>query len=156
MNSEFSSVASYLAESPAPVNPGHSRLAVAPSLLGAAAGEGLFAAKFIPKGTVLCRYEGQLLSTRQAMRLQDKSYLMRLGSQCYVDAMKHMHVLARYINDCRNANCYNVTFLKSPTEHCAWVISLRDIQPDEEVYVDYGRWYWVGKKPKRLIKIPAC
>ena len=66
-----------------------------------------------------------------------------------------MHVLARYINDCRNVNCYNVTFLKSPGEQCAWVISTRDIHRDEEIYVDYGRWYWVGKKPKRLIKVPV-
>jgi hypothetical protein len=32
-------------------------------------------------GTVLCRYEGQVLSTTQALRLEDKSYLMRLGAQ---------------------------------------------------------------------------
>jgi hypothetical protein len=46
-------------------------------------------------------------------------------------------------------------FLKSAVERCAWVISTRDIEPGEEVYVDYGRWYWVGKSPKRLIKIPV-
>jgi hypothetical protein len=63
-------------------------------------------------------------------------------------------VLARYINDCRNANCYNVAFLKSPDERCAWVLTTRALRPHEEVYADYGRWYWAGKKPKRLIRVP--
>jgi SET domain-containing protein len=37
---------------------------------------------------------------------------------------------------------------------CAYIIALRDINADEELYVDYGRWYWVGKKPSRLLYIP--
>lgn len=75
--------------------------------------------------------------------------------QCYVDAKGYPHVLARFINDCRNANLYNVCFLKSPRERCAWVLSTRDLRPGEEVYADYGRWYWVGKTPKKLIKTPV-
>ena len=62
-------------------------------------------------------------------------------------------MLARYINDCRNQNLYNVRFLKSPAENCAYVIVNRDIDQDEEFYVDYGKWYWFGKSPKKLIGI---
>lgn len=72
------------------------------------------------------------------------------GMQCYVDAKDDHKILARFINDCRNPNLYNVFFLKSPDDQCAYVISTRDIQKGEEIFVDYGRWYWIGKNPKRL------
>jgi SET domain-containing protein len=104
------------------------------------------------------------------MRLSDKSYLMRLGEQvslishlkplqltrslchlqCYVDAKDDLKTVARFINDCRNPNLYNVFFLKSSHDQCAYVITTREIHENEEIFVDYGRWYWVGKKPKRL------
>jgi len=45
---------------------------------------------------------------------------------------------------------YNSFFFKSPLENCAWVISLRDIIPNEEIFADYGRWYWIGKTPSKL------
>ena len=35
-------------------------------------------------------------------------------------------------------------FLKCKIEACAWVISLRDISEGEELFVDYGKWYWAG------------
>lgn len=45
------------------------------------AGLGLYANSLIPQSTVICRYRGKVLRTREAMRLNDKSYLMRLGEQ---------------------------------------------------------------------------
>ena len=41
-------------------------------------------------------------------------------------------------------------FLKSPIEGCAWVIATKDIQQDEEIFVDYGKWYWAMLKPTKL------
>lgn len=72
-----------------------------------------------------------------------------------MDTRLHLHALARYINDCRNMHCYNVTFLKCPSEGYAQVVATRDISAGEEVYADYGRWYWAGAgyRPKRLIKV---
>jgi SET domain-containing protein len=43
-----------------------------------------------------------------------------------------------------------VKFDKRPEEQCALVIALRDIEKGEELFVDYGRWYWLKKKPSRL------
>jgi hypothetical protein len=59
---------------------------------------------------------------------------------------------SRYINDCIVPTGWNVRFDKHPEEKCAYVIALRDIELDEELFVDYGRWYWAGKKPIRLLK----
>lgn len=56
---------------------------------------GLFANRAFAKGEVLCEYTGTILRTTEAMRRPDKSYLMRLGEQCYVDALEHPECLAR-------------------------------------------------------------
>ncbi|CAM9493225.1 unnamed protein product, partial [Heterosigma akashiwo] len=53
-------------------------------------------------GEVICEYTGTIYNTKQAIKLKDKSYLMRLGPQVYIDANQHPSVVARYINDCRN------------------------------------------------------
>ncbi|CAN0505555.1 unnamed protein product, partial [Scytosiphon promiscuus] len=46
---------------------------------------------------------------------------------------------ARYINDCRNPSMYNVAFEKLPLERKALVVALKDIQPGQEIFADYGR-----------------
>jgi hypothetical protein len=69
------------------------------------------------------------------VRRKDKSYLMRLGEQCYVDSRETWTCYPRFINDCRNRDLYNVEFIKSPKEKCAWVKALRDIEQGEEIYV---------------------
>ena len=88
----------------------------------------------------------------RAIKLKDKSYLMRLGTDSYIDASNSKYSLARYINDCKNKDGYNVLFLKSKHENCAWVISCRDITAGEELFVNYGKWYWLGgsEKPNSL------
>ncbi len=62
--------------------PPSSSFAVRPSSLPhQGAGNGLFSTRPFAAGTVLLEYTGQVLSTREAMRLPDKSYLMRIGAQ---------------------------------------------------------------------------
>lgn len=41
----------------------------------------------------------------------------------------------RYINDCRVASAYNVSFDKRPQDKCALVVALRDIEVCIVVYV---------------------
>ncbi|DAZ98551.1 TPA: hypothetical protein N0F65_007050 [Lagenidium giganteum] len=108
------------------------------------AGFGLFATQRHVKGSVVCEYTGKIWPNAAAWKLKDKSYLMKLGDGKYVDARECPDVLARYINDCRRKNAYNVTFEKRPQEDKALVVALRDIEVDEELYVDYGRFYWVA------------
>ncbi|CAK9108934.1 unnamed protein product [Durusdinium trenchii] len=87
---------------PEPPEPEGVDLEVRPSLLGEDAGNGLFVKQAVLPGQVLCEYHGRLLSTAEAMRLENKSYLMRIGPQEYIDAREDESVLARFINDCRN------------------------------------------------------
>ena len=49
------------------------------------AGNGLFANRDFSANEVVARYEGPILSTKEAMKLEDKTYLMRLGKEKYVN-----------------------------------------------------------------------
>ena len=115
------------------------------------AGRGLFSTEAREEGDLLCKYEGTVLRTAEALRLEDKTYLMRLGTQCYVDAREHEDVACRYINDCRNVKGHNVKFIKKPEEECALAVATRRLVRGEELYVDYGKWYWASfKNAKKL------
>ena len=135
-------------------------LDVRPSTIGKlVAGFGLFTTREFRARGVVCIYEGDLYRTKDAIRLKDKSYLMRLGPQCYVDTLNRSDVPARYINDCRNPLLYNVYFDKRPEDCRAYVVASRNIQKGEELFVDYGKRYWAafsasGMKPKRLFQLP--
>ena len=75
---------------------------------------------------------------------------MRLGEQCYIDAKDCPDVLARFINDCITPGGWNVEFQKRPEECCADIIATRDIAAGEEIFVNYGKWYWAKLKPTRV------
>ena len=68
----------------------------------------------------------------------------------YINAKPSPFSVARYINDCRHPAGYNAMFLKSKPDKCAWVITIKDLQPDEEIFADYGRWYWATIKPEKM------
>ena len=120
--------------------------------------DGLFATRTFKAGDIVCKYEGAAMNTVAALRMavEDKGYLMRLGPQSYVDARSCPFVSARYINDCINPAGWNVRFDKLPEAQppCALVVALRDVLEGEELFVDYGKWYWAGcsatLKPYRI------
>ena len=43
-----------------------------------------------------------------------------------------------------------MSFEKRPEEACAYVLANRDIMAGEELFADYGRWYWLSLKATRL------
>jgi SET domain-containing protein len=109
------------------------------------AGKGLFAKREFHAGDVICEYIGKMLSVKEVFRLEDHSYLMRLGSpNIYIDG-KDVFSFARHINDNRNKLKHNVKFEKYPQERKALVVAIKNIKPGDELFVDYGKWYWYGK-----------
>jgi len=118
------------------------------------AGRGLYAAQAIAAGTPICDYdatdaatgERSTLAPSAAMRLRD--YLMRLGPGVYVDA--GLACVGRLINDARNPARINVMFDKRPDEGRAVVVATRDIGIGEELYVSYGRLYWLRGGGERV------
>eukprot|EP01138_Halocafeteria_seosinensis_P014732 gb/GECG01015039.1/.p1 GENE.gb/GECG01015039.1/~~gb/GECG01015039.1/.p1 ORF type:complete len:209 (+),score=19.80 gb/GECG01015039.1/:1-627(+) len=122
------------------------------------AGLGLYTILKFQPGDKICVYSGTPLRTKEAIRRKDKSYLMRLGPQMYVDPLKHPSVLARYINDPRNSALHNVAFDKQQDSRCAIVEATRTILPGEELFVSYGRLYWVKDSGESLTtagKLPS-
>lgn len=71
------------------------RLIVAPTALPGCDFMGLYTACARSEGDVVGMYVGDKLKTMEALRLKDKSYLMRLGEQSYVNAEPHKGVYAR-------------------------------------------------------------
>ena len=110
----------------------------------AGAGLGLFAARRFAVGEVLLDYGGDVLGTKDAMRLGDKSYLMRLGGDVYVDARRRDDVQARYINDARDKRVHNVAFRKLPDLRKAEVVVSRPVDAGDEFYASYGTFYWLS------------
>ncbi|RHY32860.1 hypothetical protein DYB32_002171 [Aphanomyces invadans] len=108
------------------------------------AGLGLFATKTFYEGDIVCVYTGHVLPTADALKVPDKSYLMRLGGGVYIDARERFDVKARYVNDCRSRGVHNVKFDKVPDRKHALVRATRTISTGDEVYVDYGTWYWLA------------
>lgn len=71
------------------------RLFVAPTVLPGCDFMGLYTTCARTEGEVVGIYVGDKLRTVEALRLKDKSYLMRLGEQSYVNAEPHKDVYAR-------------------------------------------------------------
>ena len=70
--------------------------------------------------------------------------LDKIAAGCvYVDPVD-LRIKARYINDCVNPSGHNVRFVPIPAEERAHVVTLRAIEAGEELFVDYGSWYWEG------------
>jgi len=57
--------------------------------------DGLYTKKTYQCNDIICYYYGNKIRTIEAIRLKDKTYLMRLGEQCYIDAKDYPRVYAR-------------------------------------------------------------
>ena len=162
-------------------------LSVGPSRIPGAQ-HGLFAAQKLAKHSICCYYSGDLHNACSWQRLDDASYVLRIGAVSsrpwWYDALcervdertfessgpgsiysklrivwdrimaetrrsedffvnpTNLQIKARYINDCLDPTRHNVTFVLDPTHDRAAVVTLRDIDVGEELYVSYGQAYW--------------
>lgn len=114
------------------------------------AGEGLFfrpssSRRLIQKGDILCYYCGHIHNFHSSKRLKDKSYLMLVLNDVFVDPGPLRNIKARYINDPLNEEFWNCKFVPQPEfDRCA-VVATRDIVPGEELFVSYGESYWANQ-----------
>jgi hypothetical protein len=107
------------------------------------AGNGAFANIFIPKRTTLGYYKGKRLTKQQYIRLKDESYVWELSSRSgpvYIDAKNpKISNWLRFFNDSRDKRI-NV----EPYQYRGnmYYRTLRNIQPGEEMFINYGDHYW--------------
>ena len=108
------------------------------------AGLGLYTSRPYIEGDTIGQYQGVPLTTKAAMHLVEKEYLIRIGPQCYLNAKDMYHCFFRYMNDVRVTRDYNASFYKDMKRKQVNVIATRDLKANEEIYVDYGKWYWIA------------
>jgi SET domain-containing protein len=106
-------------------------------------GKGCFATAHFPKGHKIAEYAGEKISRREiARRLKGKRRIHICGLDSYwaIDGSKSGNG-TQYINHSCEPNCY----VKIVHGHILF-FALRDIEPGEEILLDYEESYHSNKK----------
>lgn len=110
------------------------------------AGKGLFAKKFIPKGTKIVEYKGRIRTWKEVdPNKHDNGYIYYVKRYHVIDAAGHKSALARYANDARGiARVKGITNNSEYTEEGlkVFITSVKDIPAGAEILVAYGKEYW--------------
>lgn len=130
------------------VGPAWQEVEVRPSSV-ADAGSGLFALRPFEAGEKVCDYRGKVLSLAQAMRLENRDYLMGgFGLNVHVDASEAYSIPGRYVNDSGDVSRINAKFVKHPELRKATVVAIRRIESGDEIFASYGETYWRCRREK--------
>ncbi len=121
------------------------------------AGKGLFTKVVIKKGTRIVEYKGRL-QTWKEVKDQDghNGYLMYISHKTVINALPAIKTFGRYANDAmgltRVAGMRNNSEYISEGNRC-YIDATRNIKPNEEILVGYGRAYWtLIKRIQKLTK----
>jgi uncharacterized protein len=98
------------------------------------AGQGLFAAQDIPKGTRIIPYIGETISSRERARrlAAGNAYIFHLTYRYALDGQT-LENTARYINHSCDPNC-----AVEKTSDTIWIVAVREIAAGEELTYNYG------------------
>ncbi len=111
------------------------------------AGKGLFTKVFIPKGTRIVEYKGEILTWKEVGKMAEdrNGYVFYVNSKHVIDAWNHKNALARYANDARGIT--RIEGVRSNSEYIVYkkrcyITATRDIPAGSEIFVEYGAEYW--------------
>jgi SET domain-containing protein len=111
------------------------------------AGKGLFTKVFIPKGTRIVEYKGEVLSWKEVRKMPDdrNGYVFYINSRHVIDAWNYKKALARYANDAKGIA--RSEGLQSNSDYIVdkkrcYITATRDIPVGSEILVEYGAEYW--------------
>jgi len=98
------------------------------------AGQGLFAAQDIKKGTDIIQYIGEKISKEESKRrlAQGNAYIFELNDRWDIDGSP-LYNIARYINHSCNPNCE-----VQRTTRTLWIVARRHIKAGKELSYNYG------------------
>lgn len=110
------------------------------------AGKGLFAKTFIPEGTRIVEYKGEITTWKEVDHEDgDNGYIYFVKKNHVIDALRTPKALARYANDARGIA--RVKGVSNNAEYMedglrVYITSVKDIPAGAEILVDYGKEYW--------------
>jgi uncharacterized protein len=111
------------------------------------AGKGLFTKVFIPKGTKVTEYKGEVLTWKEVEKMADyrNGYVFYFTRNYVLDAWNSKRGLAHFANDAKGIG--RVDGIKNNCEYDTekkrcFVIATRDIPAGSEILVGYGPEYW--------------
>ena len=98
------------------------------------AGQGLFAAQDIKKGTTIIAYTGEKISKKESSKrlARGNAYIFELNDRWDIDG-EGLNNTARYINHSCDPNC-----VVEKTTRALWIVALRNIKSGEELSYNYG------------------
>ena len=98
------------------------------------AGQGLFAAQDIKKGTTIIEYTGEKISKKESRQrlARGNAYIFELNDRWDIDG-EALNNTARYINHSCDPNC-----VVEKTTRALWIVALRNIKSGEELSYNYG------------------
>ncbi|MGE3538375.1 MAG: SET domain-containing protein [Candidatus Tectimicrobiota bacterium] len=113
------------------------------------AGQGLFAAQDIRRGTKIIQYTGEKISKAESARrlAAGNAYIFEFNQHYDIDG-EGLENTARYINHSCDPNC-----TVEQTSRTLWVIALRYIKAGEELTYNYG---YSAKKYRCSCGAPQC
>jgi len=98
-------------------------------------GSGLFTNIPIPQSTIFAEYRGKILSSEEAEKRDDQTYIFILNDSLCIDGDPHKYNnVAGYLNHSCNPNCECVFDWDGER---VFFVALRDIMPGEELTYDY-------------------
>ena len=109
-------------------------------------GKGLFTKIFIPKGTIIAEHTGKISTWKTADHDDGKNpYLFYVSANHVIDAKGHEDSIAHFINDARGYK--KMTGFTNNTQYIlkgkrVFIETIKDIQPDAEIFIHYGKEYW--------------
>lgn len=126
-------------------NPANSWLEVKQSGLPNA-GLGLFAKRTFRKGQRITEYKGVLKKWREVAHEDGiNTYLMRVNRFWAIDAKPAVQTFGRYANDAAGTTgksaSHNNAIYVTEGRRC-FLEAAKDIQPGDEILVDYGNEFW--------------
>mmetsp|Transcript_5554 Transcript_5554/g.20240 ORF Transcript_5554/g.20240 Transcript_5554/m.20240 type:complete len:354 (+) Transcript_5554:78-1139(+) len=122
---------------------------------GDARGNGAFAVCTIPEGAYIGDYEGEMLSEREYWYRYPSGvsdYCMGLDSDRVFDGTDIAKDTDRFTGAHLNHSRTRCNVLRRPCRRKGKIsfYSLRQIEPGEELLIDYGRRYWQGREHLEL------
>jgi hypothetical protein len=103
------------------------------------AGYGLFTNDFIPNNTFIDYYEGEI-----KYFCKTGKYFIEINNDVGIDAFNFPRCYMAMINDSKGSVFNNNTYFKiNSTNLVIEVWSIKDIDKDEELFIDYGSEYWI-------------